>query len=546
MSAPTAYPRPGAYINEVLLPLTTSGNNIPGEAVAAFANVANIGPEIPVFCSSWQSFVNLFGDFNVVPANPLHFAVYSYFVNGGTGCFVMRSPTNTNAVTASFAIQDLGAATVFTAQAAQAQIPSHGAWGNNIYIEIVALTGSTTHFNFNVYYVPGGGGVINNPVSIGPGYLVETFLNVSCNPADPRYVKNIINSPVSGSNYIQLTGADPTYVAGTTDFAALTPTQLASGADGSTALTAATFATNVQNGFDNYATGQILNLNIPGGFNAAGSMNTTAAINAINTWAGQREDVFVLIDGPLPNFPESSATVASNYAAMVSSSIAPTSFAAIYGPYILIQDPASANVGATRYISPNGSLLGMWCTTDNLAGVNQVAAGVQFGQILCLGLEVYFTPTDLNTLFPTNINAIKKVPGYGFCAFGARTLLQGYPDMYIPVRRTLMKIEHDAIFLTQFAMFQPNVPTLWQNITTVLNNYLTTQTLAGLLGSIIPQQAFSVTCNATNNSQASAQSGIVNIQIAVALGSPVEIIVINISQLTTGAITNSNPGGSSQ
>jgi uncharacterized protein len=99
--------------------------------------------------------------------------------------------------------------------------------------------------------------------------------------------------------------------------------------------------------------------------------------------------------------------------------------------------------------------------------------------------------------------------------------------------------------LTQFAMFQPNAPALWQNITTVLTNYLTAQTLAGLLASTNPLSAFTVTCNATNNSQASAQSGMVNISVAVALGSPVEIIVINISQLTQGAITNTTPSGTS-
>jgi hypothetical protein len=62
-----------------------------------------------------------------------------------------------------------------------------------------------------------------------------------------------------------------------------------------------------------------------------------------------------------------------------------------------------------------------------------------------------------------------------------------------------------------------------------------------MFASTNPTTAYTVTCNSSNNSQASAQSGIVNISIAVALGSPVEIIVINISQLTQGAITsNSN------
>jgi uncharacterized protein len=554
MTSPQAYPRPGAYINEQLLPLTQSSNNTPGQAVAAFANVANIGPEIPVFCSSWQSFVSNFGDFNLTAGNPLHFAVYSYFQNGGTGCFVMRVRTNSDSVVAGSTLVDTHGTpnTLFNVKAAQAQVQSHGAWGNNIFIEVVTLSSTTgSNVNLNIYYVPGNNlGLVVPPAGTpGPQFLVETFLNVSANPADPRYILNIVNSQVSGSQYITL--SLNTAYDGTDNLAALSPTALTTGADGSTATTAANFMTAVETGFDNYCSGQILNMNIPGGWVTSGttSMNQTSVINGLTTWAAGREDVFLLVDGPLPNFsggPESSASVAAAYIAMLTSAIAPSSFNAIYGPYLLVQDPSSANIGATRYIGPSASLLGMWCQVDALVGVNQVAAGVQFGQMLCLGLEVYFTPTDLNSLFPTNINAIKKVPGYGFCAFGARTTLQGYPDMYIPIRRTLMKIEHDAIFLTQFALFQPNTPTLWANITTVLTNYLTTQTLNGLLASQNPATAFSVVCNGTNNSIASAQAGMVNISIAVALGSPVEIIVINISQLTTGAITNTNPSGSSQ
>jgi phage tail sheath protein FI len=186
--------------------------------------------------------------------------------------------------------------------------------------------------------------------------------------------------------------------------------------------------------------------------------------------------------------------------------------------------------------------MGLQAAVDNFVGVQQFAAGTSFGQISCLDLEARFTPTDLTALFPVNINALKLVPGAGFCVFGARTLFQGYPSQYIPIRRVLMKVEHDIKNLTQFAMFEPNVPSLWENITTVCNQYLTQQTLANLLGTTNPQTAFAVTCNSSNNSQTSAQAGYVFIQIQIALGSPVEIMVINIAQLTASAGTSTIVG----
>ena len=287
--------------------------------------------------------------------------------------------------------------------------------------------------------------------------------------------------------------------------------------------------------FDQYCQMQVLNINLPG--DLVGN-----DINAIVNWAAAREDVFVVADGPLPSFPETSASVVSAYSNQLSggSAIARSSFVAVFAPYILIQDPASSNPGATRYVAPSGSVLGMFARIDNLVGPQQMPAGISYGQISAMDLEVRFSGTDLNTLFPLNINAIKMVPGTGFCVFGARTLLQGYPSMFIPIRRTLMKIEHDCTELVQFAMFEPNTPALWANVTTVLSNYLTQQTLAGLLGTSNPTTAYSVICNSTNNTQASAQAGYLTVQVAVALGSPVEIIIINISLLQTGAVSTTS------
>lgn len=119
MAAANSYPRPGAYINETLSPLQQSGNNIPGEAVAAFAAAYNIGPTIPTFVSSFQQFTNLYGSFAQAgggpsgAAMPLHYAVWTYFLNGGTGAYILRV-ANTNAVSATLALQDLTPSTVFT------------------------------------------------------------------------------------------------------------------------------------------------------------------------------------------------------------------------------------------------------------------------------------------------------------------------------------------------------------------------------------------------------------------------------------------------
>ena len=104
--------RPGAYINETLSPLQQSGNNVEGRLLLRLPPAYNIGPTIPTFVSSFQQFTNLYGSLAQAgggpsgAAMPLHYAVTAYFLNGGTGAYILRV-ANTDAVSATLALQDL-------------------------------------------------------------------------------------------------------------------------------------------------------------------------------------------------------------------------------------------------------------------------------------------------------------------------------------------------------------------------------------------------------------------------------------------------------
>ena len=101
-----------------------------------------------------------------------------------------------------------------------------------------------------------------------------------------------------------------------------------------------------------------------------------------------------------------------------------------------------------------------------------------------------------------------------------------------------MKIAHDMVYLTNFAIFQNNTPQLWQAIATVLTNYLVQQMQSGLLSGSTPGDAFLVVCDDTVNTPATIQAGIVNASVAVAVAAPAEFVVINLSQMVSGATTS--------
>jgi phage tail sheath protein FI len=502
---------PGVFVTENLTPLSASLLGGPGEALPAFAAAYNIGPTVPVLISSWQQYISLYGNFSVAKGNLLPYAVSQFFTNGGQQCFVLRV-ANTDAATSTINLQDIAGSPVNILTVAS-KYP--GAYANQIYVQTTAA--GTGYVNISIF----NGGATSQ-------YLVEQYNSVSMNPADSRYAVNIINSPRAGSQFITVTPTLPggTYVAGTTDLAVVAATALTGGADGSAAPT---MGSAVPAQFDTLQD-QILNVNLPG-------VTNTTTINLLTSWAIGREDVMVVVDGPAPSFPETSSQVVSNYTALATS-VTDTTYVCLYAPWLLVQDPASSIPGATTWMPPGAAVLGCWNRTDTLAGTQQTPAGTQFGKINAVALEAAFNPLDLDNLNNANINAIKSVPGTGFCIYGGRTQQTGYPDRYISVRRTLMKFEHDFLNLTQFAVFEPNASPLWNQIIAVITNYLLQAMQAGMLGGNTPATSFSVVCDSTNNSPAQVQAGIVNVSVAVALLSPAEFIFINIQQLQQNTTTS--------
>lgn len=81
----TSYLSPGVYIEEV--DRGTKPIEAVGTSTVGFLGMCNKGPvNKPVFVTNWSQFVNTFGDFKDSPH--LAHAVYGFFNNGGTRCFI--------------------------------------------------------------------------------------------------------------------------------------------------------------------------------------------------------------------------------------------------------------------------------------------------------------------------------------------------------------------------------------------------------------------------------------------------------------------------
>jgi phage tail sheath protein FI len=143
-------------------------------------------------------------------------------------------------------------------------------------------------------------------------------------------------------------------------------------------------------------------------------------------------------------------------------------------------------------------------------------------------------------LYSAHINTLKAVPGAGIIVNGARTLKKTDLTKYIPTRRSLNFVKANVEQISQFAVFEPNGEKLWANVSSRIANFLSSFWSNGGLRGNSASEAYYIICNSTNNTTASIEAGEVNIEVGVALQTPAEFIVINISQFVGGTQVQEN------
>ncbi|HEY9231221.1 MAG TPA: phage tail sheath C-terminal domain-containing protein, partial [Blastocatellia bacterium] len=83
---------------------------------------------------------------------------------------------------------------------------------------------------------------------------------------------------------------------------------------------------------------------------------------------------------------------------------------------------------------------------------------------------------------------------------------------------------------TQWVVFEPNTPALWQKITRNVNAFLTNVWRSGALFGTTPQEAFYVKCDAETNPPELRDLGQVITEVGVAIARPAEFVIFRISQ----------------
>jgi hypothetical protein len=399
-------------------------------------------------------------------------------------------------------------ASLFTATAS-----SRGSWANNDLALVVTggnippSVGEFPTFNVLVRY---------------KGVEVERWTEVSADPNGARFVSAVVNRY---SSFIRI--SDVSVVAPNPSLVF----------DNTLNTFAGGFETNPTDS-DYVSSFDLIDaIDAPLLLNAVGKSSQLIVSNLLNK-AGNRGDSFVIIDPPAD--AEDRADIESAASQFIG--VAFPSYGAMYAPNLLMVDPTKTGIGALRSTFPGGAVAGLFVRTEIERTVSKAPAGYASEIRGAFGTTVSLTDSDVGTLysFSPPVNTFKALTGAGVVVNGARTLTKRSPDVFINVRRTLNFLKVNLKTLTEFAVFENNDERLWVAINSRLSNYLSDFWQSGGLKGRSASDAFYIVCDGTNNTAATIDQGIVNVDVGVALQYPAEFVVIRLSQWAGGSATSEN------
>lgn len=515
-----SYLHPGVYVEEI--PAGSATLAAGATAVAAFVGFTEKGPTDdpddpmglkPRLVTSWSQFEDLYG--GLTPGAMLPHSVYGWFNNGGSVCYIVRvahvEPAGEPATKAlPAADRALGQPVTVESIEPDADV--------SVVITSEELEDDDAPATFTVAVVEGG-------------ETVETFSKVTVVPGD-RNIETVVNAESEKVRVATLEAVDPGFdqtmtmlKPGTFPLEKVNPNPVE--------VKPRSFA-----GSENDRTGinglviadDVTMVMVPDLITAAtkedGSVDLgmwKAVQTALITHCEAAGNRMAVLDAP-PGMSVQQIKEWRSDTAMYDSA-----FAAMYYPWIKVDNPVATNGDAELLVPPSGHVAGLWSRVDEERGVHKAPANEVLRGVL--DVEMPITDKEQGLLNPDGINCIRTFGTRGIRVWGARTLSSNTEWTYINVRRLFNMIETTISDGTQFAVFEPNDWRLWGRLTRTITSFLTGLWRDGALFGETADQAFFVKCDAENNPQDQIDRGMVVMEIGIAPVKPAEFVIFRISQL---------------
>jgi uncharacterized protein len=208
-------------------------------------------------------------------------------------------------------------------------------------------------------------------------------------------------------------------------------------------------------------------------------------------------------------------------------------YSALYYPWLRVFDPAQALLDkdgdGTILVPPSGHVAGVYARSDSARGVFKAPANEALLGVVSVDTNV--TRDEQGAANDKGINIIRQLNG-ALRIWGARTTggaLNG-EYCYVSSRRYFNYLRQSIDNGTQFVVFEPHTPALWQRVVRTLSDFLTNEWRSGALFGETAKQAFFIKCDAEINPPESRDQGRLIVEIGVALVKPAEFAIFRIQQ----------------
>jgi hypothetical protein len=495
--------------------------------IAAFVGSAVRGPvHEPVRLRSWSPFERVFGGHSAV--GWLAHAVNGFFTNGGDTCWVVRvaDPVTMRASRATLP-------TTWGAAAMSVTATSPGTWADG--------TKLTTQVD---------GGVLGLAVDGPLGR--ETWLDLSLDPASPRFALTLLNDARRGSAAIRVEEPVPRGARVATGSAVL-----GGGGDGLTTLTSDHLLGvpgDPDKAWGLAAVDQIDEVAVVvvpdalarpaagGGETASGetppqwSADATARMQAavLDRAAARRR--FAVLDVRSRDVQPDAALA---WAERLREHSASTAFGCLGYPWVVVVDPRGPDRG-TLAVPLGGHLAGIIARSDRSVGVHKAPANETVtGAVDTAQPVLVDTHERLNDL---GVSAVVARPGRGIRMLGARTLSLDATWRFTNVRRLVSMIESSLESALSWLVFEPHNTDLTGIVEREVRTFLTGLYDRGALDGARPEQAFAVRCDATTMTEQDVDAGRLICLVELRPPVPAEIVLVRLA-VTEGGVQVSGEQG---
>ena len=227
--------------------------------------------------------------------------------------------------------------------------------------------------------------------------------------------------------------------------------------------------------------------------------------------------LFPILDMPLGSTAEETKAYRKSISAFTG---------ALPHPWGKVNDPLTNTL---KTVPTAGHVMGVYARTIESRGIHKAPAGVDAVVRGFVEMEYQLTPAQISTLNPIGVVCVTSRPNAGIVLWGARSLNSKDSTMrYVTDGLLNLNIKKSLYDGTQFAVFEPNDESLWSRVQATCKAFLETLRTSGALKGTA-DEAYYVTVDDTNNTDATIAEGQLNIEIGYAPVKPAEFVIIKLA-----------------